>query len=171
MAIKDYNVRFDETVVDIVSKTLKNLNDVYSFIVSNNLSSIEEVLNVGEVLKYDTSLIQFEDTNLKLNPTYINEFKTFKTFENQSIFDLCLNKYGTLNELSTFIVENNFDGIDDNNCNLKSVQIQNSKYDKTYSKNNFVTLYDENIVFDENFLLLNTGSYVLLTNNNKIKLS
>lgn len=172
MAIKQYNVRYDETVIDVVSKTLGNLNNVYSFIVLNGLSSIEDVLFVGQVLNYDTTLIQFNDTNLKLNAKNVDEYKTFKTYDNQSIYDLCLNKYGNLDELANFILHNKFDGIDDNDCQLKSVVVLNSKFDKTYSKNNFVTLYKPvTIVEEESLLLLNTGDYVLLTNNNKIKLN
>lgn len=170
MAIKQYNARFSETIIDVVSKTLKNLDNVYSFIVSNGLGSIEEILEVGEALNYDTTLIQFQDTNLKLNQTVVSNFKTFRTFDNQSIYDLCLNKYGSLDELANFIVQNNFDGINDDDCQLKNVVVLNSKFDNKYSKKNFATLYHAETI-SEGFLLLNTGDYVLLTNNYKIKIN
>lgn len=172
MAIKQYNARFGETVIDVVSKTLKNLDNVYSFIVQNNLNSIEEVLAVGVALNYDTSLIKFKDTNLGLVQTVISDFKTFKTLDNQSVYDLCLNKCGNLDELANFIVENNFDGINDDDCKLKNVVVSNSKFDNKYSKKNFVTLYiPDKTVIEEEFLILNTGDYILQTNNYKIKIN
>jgi hypothetical protein len=56
----------------------------------------------------------------------------FKAAQNSTIFDVCLNTYGTLNLLVKLMKDNNFPGVD------------------TYPAAGQIFLYDETLVFDQN---------------------
>lgn len=173
MAIKQVNIRDAETVVDVVARIYGSLDNLYAFIQANELDNIDEVLVSTEQLNYDTTLVNFNANQLYVSQVFTPSTFKVKTYDYQSIYDICLQNYGTLDELLTFLQYNNIGSIDDAALNLSAMTIDNSKYNKIYKDLNiFCTLSAEaEAVQLSGFLLLNTRGYVLNNDSGKIKLN
>lgn len=171
--IQIYTIRDCDTVVDINMKVYNNLNNIYTFIELNSdkIVDINTDLTqyIGDILYYDASLLKKETIILNdKNST------TLTTVEKQSIYDLCIQQYGNLDNLYQFLLDNKIDSIDDFNISLTSVIIDNTKIKSNhlreyFEKNNIKIITCSDIVLKKfDYLLLETDGYILLEDNSKI---
>lgn len=89
--------------------------------------------------------------------------KEFKAIEGQSVIDLCLNTYCSINELPRFLKENNID-----NINGVSKTLDSFVYDSTYIADQLISNQIE-----QNGFLFRTGidatKYLLVENTDILR--
>lgn len=156
--MKQIKVYDNQTIIDVINNKVGNLDCLYSSLVLNNLTSLDDILDINVPINYEESWVKkIEKT---LNYPGKNLYKN--TFDNQSTFDVYLQFNGNFDGFYGFLNVNKFDYNKD--LNLENVIIE-SKYrtitnDVKYSTKVGYTL--------TNYLLLEDNSYVLLENNYKI---
>lgn len=171
MSIKLYKIKSDETIIDAVINTYGNLNNVYSFILLNNLDSIESVLIPTTDLSYNTNLINFKPSQLYLNTITLSPTKVIKTFDYQSTYDVCLQNYGTLDKMYELITNNDFISVDDSDIQLKDIIIKTNLEVQNYKKISakFATLDKIAGELNKYYILLENDFYLLFEDGFKIE--
>jgi hypothetical protein len=171
MAIKLYKIKSDETVIDTIISTYCYLDGAYDFILLNNLDSIESILTPTDSLSYDTTLINFKPSQLYLGENIQATTKVVKTFDNQSIYDVCLQNYGSLDTMYEFITNNDFINVDDSDVQLKDVIIKRTLEVENYSllPKKFATLNRVIEELNKYYILLENDFYLLFEDGFKIE--
>lgn len=142
-----FGVREGQTIFDLSIKTY-GLDNIYKLIQENGIESINATLVSGQVITYDETFVIPSAPDV--SPTQravVSSIKTFTGRENQSVYDLCLMAYGSLDNLYKLIQDSNID-----NTNERSF----------YQK---IVTYDENFTTDKIFYervikagtIINTG--------------
>jgi hypothetical protein len=100
----------NQTIFDVVINTTNDLDNVYSLILSNSgLTNIESV-SVGTQVTYEKPATIPASVNAGLPNIVLTE--DYYSQNNQSVYDICLQTYGSLNLLYKLIQDSNFSSID-----------------------------------------------------------
>lgn len=168
--LKDYNIRDNENSIDILTKETGNLDNLFSFLSENNIAGVNAVLTPTTTVQIDTDWILFDNTILiKTAKKEVDSIK-IKTYDGQSVYDVCLQSYGSLDELMQFLKENNKAGVDDADLQLKNVTLFTNRTSTKYENKLFSTLSKKEEVSVGNFILLENGFYLLQENGSKFLL-
>lgn len=90
----------------------------------------------GEIIFYNPSLTQVVPANLKFSTAPINPIKTYKVQQGQSIYDICNQVYGSVDQFSKLIDDNNLADKFDNPDSLAGLFL---KYDSSITSNQAVS--------------------------------
>ena len=116
--LSEYPVKQGETIYDVANRTYGSTDYVYKLIQDNGISNIDFdfSLNPGKVLTWDPSFKVLQAVDVASAPSVpVSPIKTIKALYGQSIYDLCLQAYGTLDFIFKFIQENQISNINDTN--------------------------------------------------------
>lgn len=171
MAIKQYKIKSDQTIIDSIISTYGYLDGAYDFILLNGLDNINSVLTPTDYLSYDSNLINFKPSQLYLGENVQSATKVVKTYDYQSIYDVCLQNYGDLNRMYEFITDNGFINVDDSDVQLKDVIIKKSLEITNYSllTKKFSTLNRVIEEINKYYILLENDFFLLFEDGFKIE--
>jgi len=171
MAIKQYKIKSDQTIIDSIISTYGYLDGAYDFILLNGLDNINSVLTPTDNLSYDSNLINFKPSQLYLGENVQSATKVVKTYDYQSIYDVCLQNYGDLNRMYEFITDNGFINVDDSDVQLKDVIIKKSLEITNYSllTKKFSTLNRVIEEINKYYILLENDFFLLFEDGFKIE--
>jgi len=158
--MNELKVYDNQTIIDVIGNNIGNLDCLYSSLLLNNLTSVENILDIDIPIKYEKSYIKKIYKKLTVNPRKIEK----KTYDNQSVFDVYLQFNNNFDGFYNFLDLNNFNSNYD--LNLEIVIIS-SELNSEFNKIKYCTKVGEPIM-DINFLLLENSSYVKQENDYKI---
>jgi len=159
-----------QTIFDICLIAYKDATKVYQLISENPIITDIEMDLTGLTLVYTPPIYfvyEAKQNNLKLN-----NLVTIK--KEQSIFDLSLQYYGSLENIYSLIQENDFiENINSNNLNGNVLKINGDKnyinqYFKKFNINIGTDIMLETIEPTFSYLLQENGNYLLQENGFKI---
>lgn len=128
----DYKIKEGETIYDASNITLFGMdNIVQGLLIPSDLSFTS--ITGFQTIYYDENYIQNSTVQLQLNvPKEIDTY-TVLSEENQSLYDVCLMNYGTLDEVVKLISDNsNLVSINDVNVSLRPINFSKSVNVKQY---------------------------------------
>lgn len=102
-----------ETIYDICIRTYKTLDYLLRLITDNGLNGINDTFPIGKIFIFDASVspgIPKWGQQFSMPPT---DTQKYIARPGQSIYDICLQTYGTLDLLTKLCIDNGLDGIED----------------------------------------------------------
>lgn len=164
-------------IFDLANQTGYGIDYVYKLIKENPfITSIDYdfTANPGYELVYDTTFVKKKPQILTQNVSKaVSDVRESKCVADQSIFDICLQTYGDLNQLFKLIKENEIDSINEANFLGKSVKFTFSNvsdigFFNMLSNNKIKIATSETKDSSINFLLQESGFHLLLEDGSKI---
>ena len=129
--VQDHKIQQNETIFDIANITLGGFDNIYLGLISLNLliPNINTNLNTiaTQTIQFDDLYYQSETLQVQLNVVAPSNLKAVKGLENQSIYDLVLMNYGSLDSVFDFIQSNNLVSINELNMAYKNVIFDSTK--------------------------------------------
>ncbi len=136
----EYKTLFGQNIFDVVLSTYADLNLTYKLIEDNGIKSIDFDLDTTPALSIVYEIIPKIPAEIKVkDPVPTSLIKILKAINGQSIFDIILMTYGSL-DLSYKLIQDN--GID--SVNIGSVDQILFSFDSTLIADNFVYLKNIN---------------------------
>lgn len=165
---KEVKVLQGQTIFDIALYCYNDSSLVYNLI--NENSFITDILMdlTGYTLVYTPiEIVKYE---AKLNIKKENKVVTIR--QEQSLFDLSLQYYGSIENVYDLIQENNYlENILSNNYNGNVLNYKSdTNYVNSYFSKNLINI-GTNIIYNYNYLLQENNSYLLQENGYKIILN
>lgn len=178
---QETKIQGNQTIYDIVLNSLGGFDDLFYFIRTNEsvLGNIDADLGqlVGKKLTYDDIYYVKPAPRISIqSAANVSPVYQKRGLENQSIYDLCLQEYGTLDNLVKMMQDSNIVGTKDPNAAFKKITFNKSIVNddtivgvvkrKGY---NFSTLIHKEVT-DTKYLLQEDGDNILLEDGFKILL-
>ena len=116
---RTYQIRNTDDIFSIANKTVA-LDNIYSLLQENDIDIDVDIESIStQYLTYkDIFKSSIASTKILTTPSSIINFKGL---EGQSIYDVCLQKLGSLDNIVSFLIDNSIESIDDDNVSLKSL--------------------------------------------------
>lgn len=111
----DYKVKNGQTVYDVVNAIYKDLSFIYLFLSENPIITsvdfnLDTIPNLIVIFNPDNILSIPAAINLLPPPTEITK-KEFSAYSGMSIYDICLQVYGSLDLLYQLMADSNFNNL------------------------------------------------------------
>lgn len=104
MAIKTYNTSIGQDIFDVANLTLAGFDNIYAGIIAKN-SGESIVQALPTVMTYDDFYYNNSTIQIQLDPPATNIIGTIAGKQNQSIYDICLQCYGSLDYMLKLMVD------------------------------------------------------------------
>lgn len=163
--VKDHKILENQSIYDVANITLGGFDNIYIGLIQQNtiIDSIDFDLNTiaTQNLLYDDIYYKSPTLQIQLDVPTSSSTTIYKGLENQSIYDVVLMNYGGLDNIYSFIQNNDLVSINDLSVAYKSLIFDNTKIlNETLVKNvsnknyNFASiLLDERFVWDGDFII------------------
>lgn len=104
-----YNVKDGQNVFDVLSSIGQPIENTYAILFASGISLDDDISNGGAVINYTpVSETPVEVVALSVSSDPV---RYYSVQQGQSIFDVILNTYGSLNMVYEFIRQNNLNGV------------------------------------------------------------
>lgn len=120
-------VKESETIYDIAIKSY-GLNNVYKIISDNGLDNITSLIDLQKI-EIDTTFIQAIPPQINTTETAeSSDIQSYTSKEGQSLYDICLTVYGSIDSIYKLIQDSNIDSTNEGDLRNKvftySVKLQ-----------------------------------------------
>lgn len=120
-------VKETETIYDVAIKSY-GLNNVYKIISDNGLDNITSLIDL-QTIEIDTTFIQATPPEINTSTTAaISDIQRYTSKEGQSLYDICLTVYGSIDSIYKLIQDSNIDSTNEGDLRNKvftySVKLQ-----------------------------------------------
>ena len=126
----DYKIQAGQTIYDLGISTFGTLENLLQLLIQNpSLKNLDYDLNLiaTQKIQFSEEYKQKKPAELILSTQINSDIKTLETKKGQSIFDVCLQAYGTLNELSRLLQDNNIYNLNEDDAGRKIINFSKSK--------------------------------------------
>lgn len=129
--VKDHKVLENQNIFDVANITLGGFDNIYVGLIqqNENITSIDFDLNsiATENIKFDDLYFSSSTIQIQLNVPNQSTIKEYVRLENQSIYDVALMKYGSLESIYELIQKNNLISINELSVAFKNLIFEDTK--------------------------------------------
>ena len=177
MATINYQVKSGDDIYQISNDTLNGLDSLYSILVLNNLNADSDIEALAtKTIAVNQAYANATVAQLTIASNTPNNEISIKTNDKQSIYDVCNQTLGTLDQLLSFLQYNSIASVDNDDISMTNVSFN---YDDVIDYMTYKTLNTKNIKYSTlpegivlpveiAYLLLNTRGYILLNSGGRI---
>lgn len=172
--VKGHKVLENQNIFDVANITLGGFDNIYVGLIqqNSNITSIDFDLNTiaTENINFDDLYFSSSTIQLQLNVPKQATQKQYVGLENQSIYDMALMKYGSLENIYDLIQKNNLISINEidvafKNLIFEDTKVVNLSLTKSITKKGYSF---GTVVKGDSYLLLENGFYLLQENSGLI---
>ena len=127
--VKDHKVLENQNIFDVANITLGGFDNIYVGLIQQNENIIDFDLNsiATENIKFDDLYFSSSTIQIQLNVPNQSTIKEYVGLENQSIYDVALMKYGSLESIYELIQKNNLISINELSVAFKNLIFEDTK--------------------------------------------
>lgn len=139
-----YKIPPNVTVSDLVVLVYGSLDLTMKLVVDNPFitdCNFDLTNYAGQLVEYDDELVQRTPTNLEVTPQAVPTEGVYVVQQGQSLSDVCLQVYGTLDYMTKLVVDNGFEGV---NITADDLLGKSVIFNRTLTKNPALFNFNQN---------------------------
>ena len=168
--LQEIKIQSGQSIYDVSINELNGLDNLLQLLIQNkNITNLDfDLKNIAtENIKYDDIYIEKKQAELTLTTSISSTIQNIKTLQGQSIYDICLQSYGSLDLMNKLLKDNNIYNLDSTDISMRNINFDETKVIDKYildyiykNKINYSTGINLNmkVLVTESGIIINTES-------------